>query len=165
MTRMKLMLDVMWHQGSWHLIVQIHIYLLYIPLFLFACPFIHHLYNYSHIYLQSVWIIYIYINVTQSALLFTYKNVKQSAMILHIKMPLPSCQFQNSMKNCVTRRVQIFVYKTYRKLFWFLWSVWSFVNKTVTYRKVSCFLYINANFKIFMKNCVIKSFILFVYIK
>ena len=47
-TPVLLMSDVLWHDGSQHSIVQIHISFPYVPLLLFACPFAHHLYDYSH---------------------------------------------------------------------------------------------------------------------
>ena len=53
-TPVSLIFDVLWHQGSWHSIVLILISLPYVTLFLFACPFSHHLYNYSNIYLLYV---------------------------------------------------------------------------------------------------------------
>ena len=46
------MSNVPWHHGSQHSIIYICIYLPYVSLFFFARPFLHHLYDYSHIYLM-----------------------------------------------------------------------------------------------------------------
>ena len=51
-------------------------------------------------------------NVTESASFFGYKNVTEGALVIVYKnAPSPSTNFKNLMKNRVTQRDRIFVYK------------------------------------------------------
>ena len=72
-TPVSLMSDVLWHHGSWHSNVRIRISFPYVPPFLFYCPFVHHLYDYSYIYVVLINIIFL-VRLTFFCLVFCRRN-------------------------------------------------------------------------------------------
>ena len=83
---------------------------------------------------------YIYINVTQIPLLFAYKNVTQSSFFCVLTPPPPpssSSNFKNSMRNCVTQSVRIFVYKNLMQIVLFFAKCLVFLYRYLYYVEFS----------------------------
>ena len=111
----SLISDLSWHQGSWHLIIWIHISFQCTHLFLFVCPFVHHLCDYSLIdnHTWLIWIKYIYMQA-QNPLSTTTFVVWEVLRCTHVQMNLlllniTNCwwcvreYWINQIMSCITR--------------------------------------------------------------
>ena len=100
----------------------------------------------------------------ENVLFYRYKNVTQGDFFFEYNPPRPSAKFKNPMKNRVTQSVRLFVYKNRNAncLSFFEVSVFLDIKRSRNAKCHAFCIYINANLKLFIYNCVTLSVRLFV---